>query len=170
MKYENIKMEGDADKVRYLLRKEGQHPLVVIGVNPSKATDKVPDATMTKVMGFAKHNGFDSFIMLNLYPQRSTKPAGLDKERDEVLHQENLKQIEAAVAGLDNPVVLCAFGNTIGVRRYLKDCLKDIVRVLEPKRPQWKQIGKPTVWGNPRHPSRAAYGELADFDIAAYLA
>ena len=170
MKYENIKMEGDADKVRYFLKKEGQHPMVVIGVNPSKATDKVPDATMARVMRLAELNGFDSFIMLNLYPQRSTKPTGLDKERDEVLHLENLKQIEAAVAGLDNPVVLCAFGNTIGVRRYLKDCLKDIVRVFEPKHPQWKQIGKPTVWGNPRHPSRAAYGELADFDMAAYLA
>ena len=163
-------MEGDADKVRYLLKKEGQHPMVVIGVNPSKATDKVPDATMARVMRLAELNGFDSFIMLNLYPQRSTKPTGLDKERDEVLHQENLKQIEAAVAGLDNPVVLCAFGNTIGVRRYLKDCLKDIVRVFEPKHPQWKQIGKPTVWGNPRHPSRAAYGGLVVFDIAAYLA
>lgn len=170
MKYENIIMKGDADKVRYLLRKEGLHPLVVIGVNPSKATDKLPDATMTRVMRFAELNGFDSFIMLNVYPQRSTKPAGLDKERNEALHQENLKQIEAAVAGLDNPVVLCAFGNTIGIRPYLKNCLKDIVRVLEPKHPQWKQIGKPTVWGNPRHPSRAAYGEFADFDMASYLA
>lgn len=87
----NIKMIGDVSNVRYVLKKEGQKMLVVIGVNPSKATENISDPTMTKIIGFAKYNGFDGFIMLNLYPQRCTNPNGLDKEINTEMHNENLK-------------------------------------------------------------------------------
>ena len=63
MKYENITMIGDNDKVRYLLKKEGSKPLVVIGVNPSTANDDRPDATMTRVLGIAERNGIRMLIV-----------------------------------------------------------------------------------------------------------
>ena len=77
MKYENVRMTGDNDKVRYVLRKDGDRPLVVVGLNPSTANEAKADATMTRVMGIAERNGFDSFIMLNLYPQRTPTRQGL---------------------------------------------------------------------------------------------
>ena len=43
----NIKMIGDVSNVSYVLKKEGQQMLVVIGVNPSKATENLSDPTMT---------------------------------------------------------------------------------------------------------------------------
>ena len=67
MKYENVKMVGDNDKARYVLRKDGERPLIVVGLNPSTANEAKADATMARVMGIAERNGFDSFIMLNLY-------------------------------------------------------------------------------------------------------
>ena len=71
MKYDNILMKGNADTVRYLLKKEGKRVLYVIGINPSTANEEMPDRTIVRVMGFAEDNGFDGFAMINLYPQRS---------------------------------------------------------------------------------------------------
>lgn len=169
MKYENVKMTGDNDTVRYALRKDGDRPLVVIGLNPSTANEAKADPTMTRVMGLAERNGFDGFVMLNLYPQRTTDPAGLDSELNDALHQENLRQIKEAVKDINEPTVLLAFGNNIGLRLYLKTCLRDIVTAMADKRPHYVPVGTPTNWGNPRHPLYAGYRELTDFDIDAYL-
>lgn len=171
MKYNemNIKMVADNERVRYVLRKEGQKMLIVIGVNPSKATDKMSDPTMTKVLGFADHNGYDGFLMLNLYPQRCTNPNDLDKEMDEGLHQANLKHIASEISNMDSVSVLLAFGDTITCRPYLKTCLKDVISLLMPKNPKWFQIGELTRNGNPRHPSRAGYCAFSPLDINKYL-
>lgn len=169
MKYEKMNMIGDSIKVRYLLKKEGYNPLIVIGVNPSKATDIKSDSTITRIMGFVEYNGFDSFIMLNLYPQRCTNPKDLDKEINMEYHKENLRHISQTVSTLEHPVVLLAFGDMIEFRCYLKQCLKEIVAVLSLKNPQWKQIDTLTTRGNPRHPLRTKYCELSDFDINMYL-
>ncbi len=168
MKYENVKMTGDNDTVRYVLRKDGKRLLVVIGLNPSTANGDKADATMTRVMGIAERNGFDGFIMLNLYPQRTTDPAGLDHELNNAIHQENLRQIKEMLKDIYEPTVLLAFGNNIGLRQYLKSCLRDIVAVLADKSPHYVQAGTPTKYGNPRHPLYAGYPELTDFDIDSY--
>lgn len=169
MKYENIKMIGDNVNVRYVLKKEGTNMLVVIGVNPSNATDKISDPTMTKVMGFAEYNGYDGFIMLNLYPQRCTNPNDLDREMDKELHNENLKHIAFEIDNMESISVLLAFGNTIECRPYLKSCLKDLFTLFAPQKPKWLQIGGLTKRGNPRHPSRAEYCTFSSLDIRKYL-
>lgn len=169
MKYENVRMVGDNDTVRYVLRKDGERPLIVVGLSPSTANEDKADPTMTRVMGLAERNGYDCFIMLNLYPQRTTNPAGLDHELNGSLHKENLQQIKEAVKNISEPTVLLAFGNNIGLRPYLKTCLRDIVAAMADKQPRYVQIGEPTKWGNPRHPLYAGYPELTDFDINSYL-
>ncbi|MBQ8224607.1 MAG: DUF1643 domain-containing protein [Bacteroides sp.] len=169
MTYESITMQGDADTVRYLLEKRGERMLYVFGINPSTANENKADPTMRKVMGFAERNGFDGFVMMNLYPQRSTNPNGLHKERNEQLHQQNLITIAKTFTGTEAPVVLLAFGNNIAIRRYLKDCLRDIYRVLLPHHPNWCQIGIPTQEGHPRHPLYAKYQPLSAFEVENYL-
>lgn len=169
MKYENIKMIGDISTVRYALKKEGSNPLVVIGVNPSKATDKISDHTMTKVMGFAQYNGFDGFLMLNLYPQRSTNPNELDKTMNTELHNENLRIIVSEITHIESPSVLLAYGDAIERRPFLKSCLRDIISLFSLKNPQWMQIGTYTKSGNPRHPSRPGYCTLSPLDISKLL-
>lgn len=165
----NIKMIGDISNVRYILRKEGKKILVVIGVNPSKATDNISDPTTTKIIGFAKYNGFDGFLMLNLYPQRCTNPNDLDKEMNTELHNENLRHIASEVSKIESPSVLLAFGNTIESRQYLKKCLSEIISLFALKNPQWLQIGTLTKRGNPRHPSRAGYCTFSSIDTYKYL-
>ena len=169
MDYTNVKMRAEGKTIRFALLKYGEQMLYVFGVNPSTATDTKPDPTMRKVMGFAEYNGFDGFAMMNLYPLRSTNPNALPKAMDEELHQRNLAEIKEVICKKKNPVILFAFGNAIGAAPYLKKCLKDIVTTLQPLCPQWKQIGKPTKWGNPRHPLYARYVPFEDFDVEAYL-
>ncbi len=169
MKYENIKMVGDNDTVRYALRKDGEKLLVVIGINPSTANDDRPDSTMTRVLGIAERNGYDGFIMLNIYPQRATNSANLSHECDSAIHQENLRQIKNALSGIDHPDVLLAFGDNIVTRPYLKNCLRDIVAVINGRNPHWLQLGTPTRNGNPRHPLFGCNRDLEDFDIDRYL-
>ena len=167
--YNFITMKTDAENVRYSLGRKGNRMLYVFGVNPSTATDKKFDRTMQKVLGFAERNGFDGFAMMNLYPLRSTNPRALPKVMDEELHQRNIAEIKEMMNNSRNPVVLLAFGDAIGAAPYLKKCLKDIITILQPLFPQWKQIGAPTKLGNPRHPSRAAYSLVfRDFDIKTF--
>ena len=168
--YEGIKMEADGDNIRFALLKSGKRMLYVFGVNPSTATESRSDSTMRKVIGFVERNGFDGFAMMNIYPLRSTNPFSLPKEINEELHQNNLAEIKKVIGNENNPVVLLAFGNSIGAAPYLKKCLSDIVSMLQPLHPQWKQIGNLTKRGSPRHPSRASYSlDLQDFDVTKYL-
>ena len=60
------------DKWRYTLGKAGANPLVVIGLNPSTATQEKADTTVAKAEKVALQQGYDGFIMLNLYPIRAT--------------------------------------------------------------------------------------------------
>ena len=168
--YNDVKMDAKGDGVRFSLVRKGKRMLYVFGVNPSTATDTKSDPTMRKVIRFAELNGFDGFAMMNLYPLRSTNPYALPKNIDKELHHQNLEKIKRIICSDEKPIVLLSFGNSICAAPYLKDCLRDIVSLLLPFGPQWKQIGAPTKWGNPRHPSRAAYSlGIHDFDIIEYL-
>ena len=120
-------------------------------------------------MGFAEHEGFDGFAMFNVYPQRCTSPNHLHKVCDQNLHKKNLDTIADIIGHHQNPTILVAFGNLINKRKYLKDCFHDIVTSLLPYNPKWKQIGKLTKAGNPRHPLMAKYQPLYNFDIIDYL-
>ena len=59
---------------RYILGTRGRHPLICIGINPSTAEPDHLDNTLKSVERIAHGNGFDSFIMFNVYAQRATKP------------------------------------------------------------------------------------------------
>ena len=70
MDYQIKQMIGDEKTHRYVLASRCTKPLVVIGVNPSTANEKYPDPTVRKVIGFAKLNNYDGFVVLNLQPLR----------------------------------------------------------------------------------------------------
>ena len=59
---------------RYVLGTKGEKPLICIGVNPSTAEPDHLDNTLKSVERIALGNGYDSFIMFNVYPQRATRP------------------------------------------------------------------------------------------------
>ena len=60
------------EEYRYLLGTVGTKPLVCIGINPSTAHPDHLDNTLKSVERIAHANGYDSFIMVNVYAQRAT--------------------------------------------------------------------------------------------------
>ncbi|MBD5369503.1 MAG: DUF1643 domain-containing protein [Bacteroides sp.] len=166
MEYSNISMIGD-DKVRYVLKKEGKNPLIVLGINPSTADDVLPDRTMTRVCGFAEKMGFDSFVMLNVYPLRTPQIEELPAELNPDLHQKNLSHIVEEISKIENPTILVAHGNSISKKKYLRTCLQEILNELTKfKTAKFIQLGDLTNEGNPRHPLMAR----ADIEIKEYNA
>lgn len=153
---------------RFTLGTIGAKPLFIIGLNPSTADDKKPDLTITKVIGFAEQNEYDSFVMLNLYPQRTPYPNDLPETLNEKLYNENLAHILKVLGKYSAVSILAAWGETISVRPYFKTCLSDIYAKAKDLKANWLQIGL-TKSGHPRHPSRAPYGKLENFDVEAYL-
>jgi hypothetical protein len=87
-----------SDDSRFVLGSSGSYPLVCFGVNPSTATPQEPDPTLRIVSNLVKLP-FDSFLMFNLYPQRSTKPRGMHRTVDPQLIRENERFIAQYVDG-----------------------------------------------------------------------
>ncbi len=155
---------------RFTLGTIGEKTLFVIGLNPSTADDKIPDLTIKKIMTFAEQAGFDSFIMFNLYAQRTPYPEKIHNKIDKSLHKENIEKIVNILSQHLNPTILAGWGQTIKVKPFLIDCLNDIYNSTINQNITWVKIGDLTVSKHPRHPSRAAYKlGLTKFDITNYL-
>lgn len=142
---------GD-NNVRFALVQEGLHTLFIIGLNPSTADACKPDRTMQSIMRIVEYNGFDGFIMCNLYPFRATKPKDLPKEFDKELHKRNLAEIDRLLQKFNNVDVWLAFGANVVNRKYLMECFKSIVKVFEQHNVHWYYINKLTKSGFPPHP------------------
>ena len=155
---------------RFTLGTIGAKPLCVIGLNPSTADDKIPDLTIKKVMTFAEQAGFDSFVMFNLYAQRTPYPEKVHDKIDNSLHKENIDKIVSTLLQHKNPTVLAGWGQTIKVKPFFIACLNDIYNSTKNQNISWLKIGELTTSKHPRHPSRAAYKlGLNTFDIKNYL-
>ncbi|WP_162893269.1 DUF1643 domain-containing protein [Microbacterium halotolerans] len=156
------------DTARFVLGTVGENPLICVGVNPSTAKPGEPDRTVTRVANFAATNGYDSWIMLNVYPLRATNPDDLPRVADKQLMAANVDRIRALID--DRPLtLLAAWGNLITSRTYLRDTLDEIQQVTAAAGCSWVTLGEPTKMNHPRHPSRrAANTPLLPFDIDRY--
>lgn len=157
------------DSARFVLGTVGENPLVCVGVNPSAAVPGSLDLTVSKVKGFASRNGFDSWVMLNLYPQRSTDPKGMHRQHSPELKAENERHIVELIGGRQL-TLLAAWGGLIRTRPYLSHMLEGIVTVADNSGCEWVSIGDVLKSGHPRHPSRASYDwPLQSFDVRGYV-
>jgi hypothetical protein len=158
------------NKSRFTLGTIGKNPLCVIGLNPSTADEQFPDLTIKKVMTFAEQAGFDSFIMFNLYAQRTPYPDQVHEKLDNSLHKENIDKIVATLSKQKNPSILAGWGQTIKVKPFFINCLTDIFNATQKQKINWLKIGELTKSNHPRHPSRAPYKfGLTKFDINSYI-
>ena len=163
--YEN----NETNTARFLLGKLGD-PLICFGVNPSIAEPQALDPTMKSVEKITKSNGFKGWIMLNLYPQRATKPDDMDQERSEDLHRENLLHIEKVFKRYPKATLWAAWGASINKRKFLAHALKDIAELARKHDCRWVAISKKTKDGHPRHPLYLSATEsLSDFDMDEYF-
>ena len=155
---------------RYILGTRGKKPLVTLGVNPSTAAPGALDNTLKSVQRIALGNGFDSFIMFNVYAQRATSPDDMDREVNLRLHAENLKALRWVLEKSETPVLWAAWGAVIEKRAYLPRCVADMVAVGQEYGAVWMQAGSPSKRGHPHHPLYLKKDSLLyPFDVEAYL-
>ncbi len=64
---------------RYILGTRGQKPLICVGINPSTAAPDALDPTLQSAQRIALNNGYDSFLMFNVYAQRATRPDDMER-------------------------------------------------------------------------------------------
>ena len=138
---------------RYLLGTRGQNPLICVGINPSTAVPDRLDNTLKSVERIALFNGFDSFIMFNVYAQRATVPDDMDLTLNPILHQENMKAFAWLMEQTQHPpVVWAAWGAIIEKRAYLPACIVDMVEIGKRYRACWMTAGPRSKVGHPHHP------------------
>ena len=155
---------------RYILGTRGQNPLICIGINPSTARPDALDNTLKSVERIALGNGFDSFIMFNVYAQRATNPDDMEPSCNYALHKENLEAFRYVLSISQNPAVWAAWGTIVEKRDYLKECLQDMLAVGEEYGASWYCAGATSKKGHPHHPLYLRKDEkIKPFDIAGYL-
>ena len=156
---------------RYILGTRGKNPLICIGINPSTAKPDDLDNTLKSVERIALGNGFDSFIMFNVYAQRATDPDDMEKYCNMALHRENMKAFSYILSISEAPSVWAAWGTIIEKRDYLADCVRDMVAIGKEYGAQWYCAGAVSKKGHPHHPLYLRKDEkVKPFDIDAYLA
>ena len=106
---------------RYILGTRGKNPLICIGINPSTAEPDNLDNTLKSVERIALGNGFDSFIMFNVYAQRATNPDAMEKVYNPLLHRENLEAFRDVLSISKKPAIWAAWGAIIEKRKYLPE-------------------------------------------------
>ena len=155
---------------RYILGTRGKNPLICIGINPSTAQPGDLDNTLKSVERIALGNGFDSFIMFNVYAQRATDPDAMEQQCNMALHRENLEAFRYVLSISDSPAVWAAWGTIIEKRDYLPQCLRDMLAVGEELGAAWYCAGKVSKKGHPHHPLYLRKDEkLKPFDVKGYL-
>ena len=138
---------------RYLLGTRGNHPLVCIGINPSTAIPDRLDNTLKSAERIALYNGYDSFIMFNVYAQRATDPDDMEKEINPMLHQENMKAFSWLLSHFSSPPDLwAAWGAVIEKRPYLSECVMDMATIGQHFGCHWFTAGQRSKAGHPHHP------------------
>lgn len=158
---------------RYILGVKGTEPLICIGINPSTAAPDGLDNTLKSVERIANGNGYDGWMMFNVYAQRATRPDDMDKTLNTTLHRENMRAFEYildSVAPGHRPTVWAAWGTIIEKRPYLADCLREMVSIGERRGAVWVCAGRCSNKGHPHHPLYLRKDEkTVPFDVAAYL-
>ena len=155
---------------RYILGTRGTNPLICIGINPSTARPDDLDNTLKSVERIALGNGFDSFIMFNVYAQRATDPDAMESTCNWSLHKENMEAFRYVLSISDQPAVWAAWGTIIEKRDYLPKCLNDMLQLGERYGAKWYCAGAVSKKGHPHHPLYLRKDErLKPFDIKTYI-
>ena len=157
---------------RYILGTAGTRPLICVGVNPSTAAPGDLDPTLKSVERIALGNGYDSFLMFNLYPQRATRPDDMERTCNPMLRRENAAAFRWALERTreGSPAVWAAWGAVIEKRPYLSDCLADLAQVAREIGARWYCAGPRSKRGHPHHPLYLRKDSaLEPFGVEAYI-
>ena len=162
--YENNK----ENTARYVLGERGKKTLYCLAINPNTATPDNLDRTSIKVRTIARNNGFDGWILINVFPIRSENVSSLPDLSNEKEIEKNLEAIRKHIPK-GKVTIWAAFGNSIRTKPYLVDCLKGIAEGLSDHIIHWVAT-RVNVSGTPKHPLyERNEALLTEFDMESFL-
>lgn len=169
-KIEWIYLNNGNDTIRYILGEKTDKMVACIGINPSTAKPNELDNTLKSVKRIAKFNGFDGWLMYNVYPQRATDPNELDSKVSHDLRLTNIGVLSQSIQSLGIDTIWVAYGDLIESRDYLPFCMTSLFANLSHLNLNWKIIGEPTQKGHPRHPLyKATASKFVSFNMGKYV-
>ena len=155
---------------RYILGTRGARPLICVGINPSTAAPDALDPTLQSAQRIALSNGYDSFLMFNVYAQRATDPDDMEPAANPVLCAENRLAFAYLLSLSEHPAVWAAWGNLIDKRDYLLTCVGEFAALGREAGAVWYTAGPPLRSGHPHHPLYLRRDtSLLPFDLDGYL-
>ena len=164
-----IYVNNDDNTSRYVLGTKGDKPVLCFGINPSTAEPNNLDPTLKNVSSISLSNGYDSWIMFNVYPKRDTIFENLESIMKDEEHQKNLAAIVDIISQYEEVDIWVAFGNHIYDRAYMSYCVKDIYNKLLGVKINWLSIGV-NKSGAPKHPLyQKRDSKFISFDMEAYI-
>jgi len=142
-------------KYRYILGRtwSGLKPLLVVAMlNPSYADHNIGDHTLTRVLSFARKDGFGRIVIVNACALITPNPKVMAAATDPVggWNKEAVRTAIDCVAGDDRVVV--AWGNPPS--RGVEEHTRRLQSALLERVPEIWRWGSRTKLGNPRHPLR----------------
>ncbi len=148
----NLYRHCPQNRYRFALGKMGANPLLYLGLNPSIGDDALPNRTVQRVMHFAKREGFDGFILLNLSAQRALTPSELHRRQNRAMMSENHQTIAEIFTQINMPKMVLGYGNNIELRPYLMASFEKIMAHFRAAKGEAFYLGSLTKAGHPRHP------------------
>lgn len=162
--------KANADNTaRFVLGTKGSNPLIVMSINPSVGSPERTSATVGTVRHIAADYGYDSWIILCLYPQRATHLDELDEIANQQWIQENDAVIDEVLSQWPNHKIWAAWGTHYKMRDYFPECLKNILAIADKYHESWMHYGPLDEDGTPRYCLYLEDGEgFAPFDAQAF--
>lgn len=129
------------NKARFVLGTRGNNPLIVMSINPSVGAPDVKSPTVGTVEHIAKDYGYDSWIILCLYPQRATHLDELDEMTNPNWVKENEKVIREVFAYYPDHKIWATWGTHYKHRYYFPELLSSIAKIAEEYHESWMHYG-----------------------------
>lgn len=139
---------SECERYRYVLDYHfgvGTRTVAFVGLNPSTATEKKLDPTLTRCRNFAESWGYDGFTMLNLFAWRDTDPRKMKAKGGAAIGELNDKFIASVVASCE--IAVCCWGN----HGAFMNRSKEVLLLLEPQNGKLKCF-RTTKEAQPVHP------------------
>lgn len=138
---------------RYALGRLGRIPassnsLVVLGMNPSHASELKSDATVNNVVAASAKLGYTGWVMLNLYPERASSSANL-RAFDQHVSDSNAAFIEQFLRAHGITEVLGAWGDL--PNSTIRRAKPAVLQALASVGARIFYFGALTAKGEPRH-------------------
>ncbi len=159
-----IDIRSKDERCRYVFGMDGVNPIIVLALNPSDgkhpnfANGENYDQTQKRIIDISANNGYDGWIILNVFPfieTYSDKLCGMwFDERDycEELINNNLEYIKEVLEDYPESDIWMAWGNSIEKDKVLIEGLSKIIelpQMKERKKVYFQKINKST---HPMHP------------------